>query len=75
MKGKLYTIIVSLSSTVQALQKLGTDPKQGYTENEQKSLYAFNMQATERARIVLSNKNQFNCKDLATELNGKLDLF
>ncbi|RPA91508.1 hypothetical protein L873DRAFT_305902 [Choiromyces venosus 120613-1] len=70
VESDLYDLVVGLSSVHSLVGRLHRDPMRGLTDYEWKVVYDESMWASEKAGIVLADRNQFGCENLAQELNG-----
>ncbi|RPB01792.1 hypothetical protein L873DRAFT_1803050 [Choiromyces venosus 120613-1] len=69
VESDLYDIVTGLSFALELVCKLHHDPKQGLTDDEWNLVYEDSIWASEKAGLVLADRNHFGCEKLAQELN------
>ncbi|RPA89588.1 hypothetical protein L873DRAFT_1822582 [Choiromyces venosus 120613-1] len=69
VESDLYDVVTGLFSVFQLVDRLHRDPMRGLTDDEWKVIYDYSMWASEKAGIVLADRNHFGCEILVQELN------
>jgi len=66
----LYHVACGLNTALRLLREIRHYPVQGLTDDEWQTVYNHSMWASEKAELVLADRNRFGCEILAKEFNG-----